>query len=378
MEWKSREDEAVLYEGHDPCEDHHDDDHHEPRTSARRKCVVVLLSVALVAVLLAIIVPVTINLQNRNDDTTAPPPAASPAAVTVACSASQYPDICTQTLQNATTTNAKVFTQTTVQGARDGVDGVRLALTNSSTPVNASAVQVCIDVLNVAEEELTYIIAVLNGTDPGALNATAFEDMKVRLTAAMEMHTTCQDALAEVGNANGAQLQALLTKTNEIFSVALSFLSLYAGVGDNIWAWARAAGYGGQRRRLLAEDITEGSAEEIPSWIQTQHRRHLLATTAPGSYINVTVASNGGGNFRKIMDAVNKAPRNSGKIYVVYIKAGIYNEQVVIPSSTTNLMLIGDGVGKTIISVNRSVALTPNMTTFLSPALSKRLSLFSD
>ncbi|KAG0593046.1 hypothetical protein KC19_1G301100 [Ceratodon purpureus] len=372
MAWKVREDETVLYAGHDRSTVDHEDIDRVPRTSARKKCIVILLSVALVAVLLAIIVPITLNLQSHNGNTTAPQPVAAPSGITAACTATQYPDTCTQTLQNSTSQNAKVFTTTSLSASRDGVDSVRLALENSTTPDNAAAVKVCLDVLNVADEELTYIIGVLNGTDPGTFNGTMWEDMKVRLSAAMEMHTTCKDALDEVGKDVSPQVEVLIAHTNEIFSVALSFLSLYAAVGDNFWAWARAAGYGGQRRRLLAnpEDEGEGNVDEIPSWVHVQHRRHLLATSFPGSYINVTVAWNGGGNFRKIQDAVDKAPATkSNQVYVIYIKSGTYKEQVTIGSNQWNIMFIGDGIGKTIIQVNQSVALTPNMTTFFSPAL---------
>jgi pectinesterase len=248
---------------------------------------------------------------------------------------------------------------------------------NSTTPSNSSAVQVCLDVLTVADDELTFIIALLNGTDPSTLDGPSWADIKVRLSAAMEMHTTCQDALQEVGATITPQTQSLFTQTNEIFSVALSFISLYAAVGDNFWAWARAAGLGGRRRRLLAAHESN-NLDEIPTWVNAHQHRHLLATPPPGSYINFTVAWNGGGNYRKIMDAVRNAPTNSKQLFVIYIKAGTYSEQVTIASNQPNLMFIGDGIGKTIIQVNLSVALTPNMTTFLSPALSKAPCIFSD
>ena len=372
MAWRTREDEAGLYAGHAHSTSDDHDDENLAGVTARRKCVVVLLSVALVAVLLAIIVPITINLENRNKDSnSAGSVSSASAAATAACAASQYPATCMQSLQNTNTTSALVFTEATLTSARDGVDNVRLAVENISTPANAPAVQVCVDTLNVADEELTWIIGELNGNDSSALNATLFQDMKVRLTAAMEMHTTCVDAFQESGTNVSASVQALMDHTNEIFSVALSFLSLFAGVGDNIYAWAAAAGYGGSRRRLLSYDFErEGSAGEIPSWVEVQHHRHLLQTNPPGSYINVTVAANGTGNYRRIMDALKGAPLQSKTPYVIYIKAGVYLEQVHIIKNMTNIMFIGDGIGKTIISVSFSVALTPNMTTFLSPALS--------
>lgn len=380
MVWKSREDETVLYEGHDRSTEHG-----QPvgtKTSSRRKCMVLLLSVALIAVLLAVIIPVTINVQNRNNDNT--PAQSERAAVNSACAASQYPGTCSATLQNSTTTSAKLFTVTVVQAALAGVNASLLAVVNSVTPQNAAAVQVCIESLDTAETELRTVLVALNTTDPTALQM-AFDDLKVRLTAAMEFHTTCADALQENMNVLiPASVQAALEHTNELFSVSLSFLNAFAAYGDNFAAWAKSRGLdlsqlglNRRRRRLLQDDAghDDEGVDEIPEWVGPEHRRHLLQVTPILFPVDVTVAPRGG-DYKRIMDAVHKAPTKSSKVYVIYIKEGKYEEQVIIPSSLTNIMFIGDGQDKTIITGSLSVALTPNMTTFLSATLSKSYSAF--
>ncbi|XP_042503682.1 pectinesterase/pectinesterase inhibitor PPE8B-like [Macadamia integrifolia] len=54
------------------------------------------------------------------------------------------------------------------------------------------------------------------------------------------------------------------------------------------------------------------------------------------------------------MDAVEKAPNNSDRRYIIYVKKGLYQENVQISASKSNLMLLGDGISNTIISGNRS------------------------
>ncbi|EFJ23305.1 hypothetical protein SELMODRAFT_232546 [Selaginella moellendorffii] len=63
-----------------------------------------------------------------------------------------------------------------------------------------------------------------------------------------------------------------------------------------------------------------------------------------------------------ISAAIAAAPSKSASTYVIYIKAGTYKEKVSVPKSKTNLMFVGDGAGKTIITGSKSVQ--DRVTTF--------------
>lgn len=69
---------------------------------------------------------------------------------------------------------------------------------------------------------------------------------------------------------------------------------------------------------------------------------------------NVTVATDGGGNFGTISEAISQIPVNRNDPYVVLIKAGTYNEAISIGQNKSNLVLIGEGMDKTIIQFNKS------------------------
>ncbi|KAK6147539.1 hypothetical protein DH2020_018451 [Rehmannia glutinosa] len=70
----------------------------------------------------------------------------------------------------------------------------------------------------------------------------------------------------------------------------------------------------------------------------------------------VTVAADGTGNFTTVSDAINFAPNNSVDRVIIYVREGVYEENVEIPSWKTNIVLLGDGSDVTVISGNRSVA----------------------
>ncbi len=72
-------------------------------------------------------------------------------------------------------------------------------------------------------------------------------------------------------------------------------------------------------------------------------------TTYPAE---LTVASDGSGNYKTIQEAVNAVRDLSQKQVVIHIKKGIYHEKLVIPSWKTHISLIGEDAANTIITNN--------------------------
>nr|XP_027120359.1 pectinesterase-like [Coffea arabica] len=69
---------------------------------------------------------------------------------------------------------------------------------------------------------------------------------------------------------------------------------------------------------------------------------------------NVVVAQNGSGNFTTIGGAIAAAPNYSNEKYYIQLKGGFYFESIVVGIEKTNIVLIGDGMRRTIISGNKS------------------------
>ncbi|KAM0018258.1 putative pectinesterase [Helianthus debilis subsp. tardiflorus] len=68
----------------------------------------------------------------------------------------------------------------------------------------------------------------------------------------------------------------------------------------------------------------------------------------------LTVATDGSGNFTTITDAISFAPNNSVDRVIIYIKQGLYEENVEIPIYKTNIVLLGEGSDTTIIAGNNA------------------------
>ncbi|KAL8210832.1 hypothetical protein R6Q57_005269 [Mikania cordata] len=104
----------------------------------------------------------------------------------------------------------------------------------------------------------------------------------------------------------------------------------------------------------------------FPGWFRPGDRK-LLQIAAPRA--NIVVAQDGSGNYRTVKAAMDAAAKRSGSgRFVIYIKRGVYRENIEIGNKMKNIMLVGDGMKYTIISGSRSVG--GGSTTFNSATVS--------
>lgn len=110
--------------------------------------------------------------------------------------------------------------------------------------------------------------------------------------------------------------------------------------------------------------------EEFPHWV-TQHSRRFLAR---GRRVraNVVVAKDGSGKFKTITQALAMVPKKNRRKFVIHIKKGVYKEKVEVTKNMHNVVFIGDGPTKTIITGD--VAFLPNrIGTFRTATVGKFL-----
>ncbi|KAL1813140.1 hypothetical protein ACET3Z_023205 [Daucus carota] len=174
------------------------------------------------------------------------------------------------------------------------------------------------------------------------------DDLLTLLSATMTNQQTCLDGLESISSPSNptSALRAPLLNGTMMYSVSLAIFrhGWVSGTRQSRTLIARKLG----RKQPTSPGLVLYPGGNVVKVIQT-----------------VVVNSSGGGDFRTISEAVAAAPNNtdgSNGFYVIRAAAGIYNEYVNIISSKKYLMMIGDGINKTIITGNRSVA--DNITTF--------------
>lgn len=88
---------------------------------------------------------------------------------------------------------------------------------------------------------------------------------------------------------------------------------------------------------------------ESPKWFHSKDRK-LLVTKDLRSKADIVVAKDGSGKYRTISDALKHVADKSKKRVVIYVKKGIYYENVRVEKTKWNVMIIGDGMTSSVVS----------------------------
>jgi pectinesterase len=67
---------------------------------------------------------------------------------------------------------------------------------------------------------------------------------------------------------------------------------------------------------------------------------------------DIVVAADGSGQYKTIQQAIDAVPNNKGQKTIIFVKKGVYTEKVIVPSSKTNITLLGEDVQNTIVTWN--------------------------
>ncbi|CAL0302398.1 unnamed protein product [Lupinus luteus] len=71
----------------------------------------------------------------------------------------------------------------------------------------------------------------------------------------------------------------------------------------------------------------------------------------------IVVAKDGNGQFRTVKEAIDAYHKGLQGRYVIFVKAGVYDVYITIPKYAVNILMVGDGHYKTIITGRKNFAL---------------------
>ncbi|KAK7258950.1 hypothetical protein RIF29_24543 [Crotalaria pallida] len=181
------------------------------------------------------------------------------------------------------------------------------------------------------------------------------ENLHTLISATLTNLDTCLESLQETTSSPDEELLSHLSNGKKLYSISLAIFNR---------GWANNTNKG---RKLMSSQTNSHKWEQRLYEIISTRGRKLLASPPDGVNVRqvVVVNPNGSGNFKTINDAVAAAPNNtvsSNGFFVIHVVAGVYEEYVSIPQNKQYLMMIGDGIDKTIITGNRSIG--GNWTTY--------------
>ncbi|XP_010069896.2 pectinesterase-like [Eucalyptus grandis] len=281
------------------------------------------------------------------------------------CQGTLYPDLCVSTLASFPDLASKSvpeiisstvnLTSAQARSASSSCSALERRLAAKLGPLERRALDDCLELLARTVDEFGKAISDLSSANGPTAPAAHFHDLQTLLSGAMTNQYTCLDGFAYSKQKVRDAIQSKLFNISRHVSNSLVMLKKLPGVKGRPSGSPAAAGevfpeYGRMRNGF-------------PAWLSPKDRRLLQAPVSATSY-NVSVAQDGTGNFTTVSAAVAAAPNASTTRFVIYIKAGSYFENVEVISKKTNIMFLGDGIGKTWIKGNRNVV--DGWTTFRS------------
>ncbi|KAL0292398.1 UNVERIFIED_CONTAM: putative pectinesterase/pectinesterase inhibitor 45 [Sesamum calycinum] len=203
------------------------------------------------------------------------------------------------------------------------------------SPLKKKAFEDCLELLEDAKEELNSSSAFIKGKDMGKLSSITPE-INNWLSAVLTYQQTCIDGFPD--GAEKTSMQKLLNTSRELGSNALAIVSELSTTLKTVQS----------QRKLLGMDEAG-----FPAWMGHEYRR-VLKADATKFTPNVTVAKDGSGNFTTIAAALKAMPEKYTGRYVIYIKEGVYDENVIITKKMVNVTMYGVGSQKSVITGNKN------------------------
>ncbi|GMI64441.1 hypothetical protein like AT3G05610 [Hibiscus trionum] len=299
-------------------------------------------SVILVAMVVAVAVGVTRSRNGRNDN--GGQLAASKKAVETICQPTDYKEACEHSLEGSDTTDSKELIKAGFQAAIREIEKV---VKNSGTiqdvakdPMSRQALDDCKEMMGYAIDDLMKSINQLGAFDASTLDEY-LENLKIWISGSITYQQTCLDGFVNVSTEAGEKMRKLLNTSQMLTSNGLAMVCEIPKLIRDL-KFPALTGAGGATRKLLAKD-------GFPSWVSFRQRM-LLQQNPSQMKPNVLVAKDGSGKYKSINQALKEVPKNNASPFVIHIKAGVYNEQVLVDKYMSNVVFIGDGPTKTTVT----------------------------
>ncbi|KAH0718227.1 hypothetical protein KY285_014258 [Solanum tuberosum] len=312
------------------------------KNSIKRITIIAISSIVFVGCVVAAIVGITTSKNNEKSNTQTN---SFSAAIKAVCDITLYPQSCYNSLGPlATSNNLKVedIYKLSVQVSVDELSRASdeffnsTELKNISDPMTIKAFKSCHDLLSLALDSLNDSLSI-----PNKSLLEAFTDLKTTLSAAGTYQQTCIDGFGNITSIAKHNLK----NSGEYTSNSLAIIDNIDESVQNSMDSVNSLGGIGRRRRLLMD--FDG---DFPRWMSSKDRKLLQSSKGEVLNVDVVVANDGTGHFTNIFEALDVVPEKSDKRFVIYVKKGVYVENVRVEKNKWNVVMIGDGMDATIVS----------------------------
>lgn len=319
------------------------------RGKKKKLAIIGFSSIFLVAMVIAVIASVS-SSSSDSGNAQKQEISSSMKAIQAICQPTDYKDACVNSLTSkaGNTTDPKDLVQAAFASAMEHLSAAAknstLLQELNKDPRASQALQNCEDLVNYAIDDLKKSFNQVGDFDYSKMD-NIIADIKIWLSAVITYQETCLDGFENTTGDAGEKMRQILKTSMELSSNGLAIVGEVSSILSNLQL-------ANLNRRLLSDDPADPDNhidDEFPYWSHSEGRK-LLQANVSELKPNLTVAKDGSGDFKTINEAIRQLPKFSNQTFILYIKKGIYEEQVQINKTFTNLMMVGDGPTKTKIT----------------------------
>ncbi|XP_021772834.1 putative pectinesterase/pectinesterase inhibitor 22 [Chenopodium quinoa] len=222
---------------------------------------------------------------------------------------------------------------------------------SSSTAREQIAVEDCKELLDYSVTELAWSLSEMREIRVSGSVHDPRGDLQAWLSAAVSNQDTCLEGFEGTNQHTRNYIKGSLTQVTQLIS---NVLTLYTQLHVLPFRPPRHKSHNnGYNNNNDTRKIND--QDNFPQWM-TEGDKELIVSSSPskGMHVDAVVSTDGSGKYRSINEAIDDAPNHSNRRYVIYVKKGVYNENIDMKKKKTNIMMIGDGIGNTVISGNRN------------------------
>ncbi|XP_061981123.1 pectinesterase-like [Populus nigra] len=315
----------------------------------KRLVLAIFASFLLVATVIAIAIGVNSRKNSTKND-------AAHALLMASCNSTRYPDLCysaATSFPDSSGDDPKAVILKNINATKDAINSKKikadeiLSTKNPKEP-QKTALQDCRQNYDSSLADLDEVWGKLQRNPDNQLlqNQSYADELTTQVTSCKSNEDSCIDGFSH------SWFSRIFRKSNDLSEenagkMCSNTLALIKKLIEDTKAIANRLKT--TSRKLKEEDDSD---EGWPEWLSVTDRRLFQSSLLTP---DVVVAADGSGKHRTVSAAVAAAPKHSAKRYIIKIKAGVYRENVEVPSEKTNIMFLGDGRKKTIITASRNV-----------------------
>lgn len=315
------------------------------------KIVAVSASILLVV---GVCVGVIVGLSGKNSDEDGYRDlSTSSKAMAAVCGPTDFKEACFNSVNSAANNKSaapKDFIQAAIQSTIRVMEEARNktgTVFDSGDPGQKMAMEDCEELLSFAVDDLKATYSAVGESELESLDDRRVEFLNW-LSAVISYQQSCIDGVNQPELRNQMS-NAILQNATQLTSNALAIVSSISGI---INTFHPPMNNTASSRRLLG--LSKTGDGKFPEWLSASDRKLLESHDNGELTPNAVVDKDGSGQYKTIGEALDAYPKELKGRYVIYVKAGIYEENITITKDQVNVFMYGDGPRKTIITGHKN------------------------